>query len=97
MGYYRWLMATVSWRRALLHASLTFIVAVVLGGIAVALLQTPGSNARVLGRAAGRLGMVAAAAAFAVSALRQSGRHKAALGVAIGFLVLLGMAAMAAR
>jgi len=79
-----------SWKRALAQALLTMVAVVALGGAAFGWLAKPGSNARGFGEAIGRLAGFSAVIAFAVSWLRQTGRRKAALGVAIACAILIG-------
>jgi hypothetical protein len=79
-----------SWKRALLHAGLAFGAVVVIGMAAFAVLQNPNSNASKFGEGVGRLSVFTAAAVFAASWLDQTGRRRAAMAVAGGFVLLVG-------
>jgi hypothetical protein len=82
--------ATWSWKRALLHAGLAFVVVILIGMGAFAALQNPDSNATKFGEGVGRLSVFTAAAVFAASWLDQTGRRRAALALAGGFVLLVG-------
>jgi hypothetical protein len=82
--------ASWSWKRALLHAGLTFGAVVALGAAAFAVLQRPASNATRFGEGVGRLSVFTAAVVFAASWLGQTGRRRAAIGLVAGFVALAG-------
>jgi hypothetical protein len=82
--------AQFSWKRALAHALLAMVAVVVLGAAGFGWLARPASNATKFGEGVGRLAGFTGVIAFAVSWLRQTGRRKAGLGVAIGVATLIG-------
>jgi len=73
-----------------LRALLAFVVVLVLGVAAFALLAPPQADAKMFGEGIGRLSVFCAAAAFLASWLRQTGRRTMAIAVIAVFGTLLG-------